>query len=462
MGDARDTKAFEAKVSSLIAATRHLNVPQALALRSMTFKDPETRRWATDRQLTVVFNVILTNALERFDPTHLAEIRAAGYEPLLPPPGPIRDESLPVIRALTDQVLASLKQRDAPQDSFETGGSENVNGGDLTEALATRANFETLLTRRLPAAPPKSDRRPSPTREPPPLFNAQTDRGDAAEDGLAVATPVESREFTDFPTLFDDTLCGHARKILTLMRITGDRAGLRPPFMVAPEFMAVYDEVMRRFILPKMRRSRHIQTLSTSYNWADVGGAKLVEIMQSGEVNNPILHHWDAAWAAIRDSAKAAQAPAKGKAAKVKAPAPSPGHANDDAAWKLFREDATRCTYRPPEPDDVVLLRDILRYEPEGIAKCWREWSQLYEQEFSPSGRQEQAREGAFRDGIAKWADLLPEHLGEFLAIKAYFTFPRCNSFFMRRLLTVFGRTESERARNAPFLAEFVGTLGDD
>ena len=462
MGDARDMKAFEAKVASLIAATRHLNVPQALALRSMTFKDPETRRWASDRQLTVVFNVILTHALERFDAAYLTEIRDHGFEQLLPPPGPIRDESLPVLKALTEQVLASLKQRDAPQDSIDTTdgpASAATGAGDLTEALATRANFETLLARGMSAAPPKSNRSPSPTREPAPLFPAQT--GHEAEtastdDGLGV--PMGTGEFTDFPTLFQDTLIGHVRKILTLLRIPGDSQGLRPPFMVAPPFAATYEDVVRRHILPKMLRSRHIQALATTHNWEEIGGGKLIEIMLSGEVNNPILHNWDSGWNAIRDSAKATGHGHHGKSGiKGKAPPPPP-----DSPWRLFREDATSCNYRPPEPDDMPLLRDIVRYEPEAIAKCWRELSQLYEQEFSPSGRQEQARDGALRDGIGKWADRLPEHMGEFLAIKAFFTFPRCNGFFMRRLITIFGRTDTERLRQAPFLSEFVAALGED
>ncbi|MBI3445574.1 MAG: hypothetical protein HY055_09490, partial [Magnetospirillum sp.] len=193
---------------------------------------------------------------------------------------------------------------------------------------------------------------------------------------------------------------------------------------------------------------RHMQTLAHSYNWAEVGGEKLIEIMQGSEVNNPILHNWDSRWAAFRTT-KAA----KGK----KAPPQKP----EDNPWPLFREDATRSNYEPPNEDNLILLQDLIRFEADVMAKCWRELSQLYTQEFAPSGRMDQAREGAFRDGIMKWSAKLPDFVGEHLAMKAHFEFERLDGTWMRRLLGNFGRTDSERRRNAPFLTEFVLQLSD-
>jgi hypothetical protein len=427
-------KTFETKVASLIAATRHLEVPQILMLRRMTLKDPEARKWANEKQLNVVFSVILTKSVERYGLDRLKEARERGFQPLLPP-GDGKDEDLRVLADIALQLLGP------PQ---------------MTEAENAQAGFQALLARGAVAAPARTVRAQAPVREPPPLFAAQLG---SSGDRMGKMMPKfqmqastsggnePDRPFTDFQTLFDDTICAYTEKVLGIFRITGPSRGIRLPFLLAPEFGAVYREVLTRFILPQMRQTRHMQTLSHSYNWAEVGGEKLIEIMQGSEVNNPVLHNWDARWASFR-----APKPVKGKKAQPIRP--------EDNPWPLFREDATRANYEPPTEDNLTLLQDLIRFEADVMAKCWRELTQLYNQEFSPSGRMDQAREGALRDGIMKWTAKLPDYMGEHLAMKAHFEFEQLDAEWMRKLLANFGRTDSERRRNAPFLTDFVLRLG--
>jgi hypothetical protein len=429
MTDAQNTKAFEDKVASLIAATRHLDVPQILVLRRLTLKDPGSLRWASERQLNVVFNVIIAKALERYGAARVKEAHDRGFEPLLPPADGARDEDVRVLTVAAQPLLGK---------------------GAPSEAMATQAGFEALLAQRLIAAPPpRLPRQQAPIKEPPPLFAAQLgqlERGAKAQLAQAEGGIGEGgKPFTDFNSLFDDTLCNYARQVLGLFGVTFPVDGVRLPFMSAPDFAASYEDVLRRYVLPVMRQSRHVQTMATSYNWAEVGGAKLIEILQSGEVNNPILHNWDSRWNAFR----VGKAAAKGKK-------PRP----EDNPWPLFREDATRGNYEPPTEDDLPLLQDVVRFEIEAIVKCWREMGHLHQQEFNPNARQEQAREGALRDGIMKWVARLPEHVGEFLAIRAHFELQHCDTLFLRRLANNFGRTESERRRAAPFLCDFVTMRG--
>jgi hypothetical protein len=430
-----DSKAFEAKVANLIAATRHLDVPQILVLRRLTLRDPQSRKWATDKQLNVVFSVILAKAVERTGIDRLREARQKQFQPLLPPGIDSRDEDIKVLSDIAMQMLGP------PQRS---------------EAESTQAGFEALLARSAGSAPPRTLRQSGPVREPPPLFAAQlgpsNGKPHSAAKPRASATSDSAddsegdTEVVDFTTLFDDTICAYANKTLKIFSINGPLNGKRVPFLSAPEFSVAYDTVLRRFVLPPMRATRHVQALSQNYNWAEVGGDKLIEIIQGSEVNNPILHNWDSRWNAFR-----APKAAKGK----KVPAPKA----EDNPWPLFREDATRCNYQPPTEAHLVLMQDIIRYEADVMAKAWRELTQLYNQEFSPSGRQDQAREGAFRDGIMKWSAKLPDHVGEHLAIKAHFEFPRADAQFMRKLINNFGRNDSERTRNAPFLSEFCLNL---
>ncbi|MGE5475190.1 MAG: hypothetical protein ACM3Q1_00915 [Bacteroidales bacterium] len=422
----QDNKTFEAKVTNLIAATRHLDVPQILLLRRLTMADPESRRWASERQLQVVFSVIIAKAIERTGIDRLRDARDKGFAPLLPPSGnpATRDEDVAALNEVATQMLGNPQ---APMSEHE-------------------AALEKLLSIGPARAPARTTRQTAPIKEPPPLFAAQLGpdmerilpghlRG--AEDGVG-----DEKPFTDFPTLFDDTICAFSRKLLGLFQVRNSERGDRLPFLLAPQFSACYEDVLRRMVLPAMRTSRHIQQLGTAYNWAEVGGAKLIDIIQSGEVNNPVLHHWDTRWSSFR--------PAKGKKPKP-----------EDNPWPLFNEDATKSSYMPPSDDDLDILQDIIRYEAEAFAKAWREIGQLYQQEFTPSGRQEQAREGAFRDGLMKWSSKLPDHVGEMFAIKSYFVFPRVDGQFLRRLVGNFGRSEAERRRNAPYLVNFIQNLAN-
>ncbi|MBI5163063.1 MAG: hypothetical protein HY985_04085 [Magnetospirillum sp.] len=450
----RDSKTFDGKVADLIAATHHLDISHILVLRRLTLADPEARRWATERQLAVVFNVILAKAAERIGPDRLRDARRQGFLPLLPHDDGSREEDAEVLWGIARQLLGPPGPDELedimPRSPLPPTGPEADSGG--------------LFSRGAVAAPPKTLRAPGSMKEPPPLFAAQLAPGERKKTAqprrplAAAATPdpqlaaaepvVEDKPFVDFPTLFDDTLCAYATKIVRLMRINGPSRGIRVPFLIAPEFSQVYVEVLRRFVLPQMRASRHLQALSISYNWAEVGGDKVIEILQAGEVNNPILHNWDTRWLAFR-SAKGDKGDKGGRK----------GPKAEDNPWPLFREDATRGLYEPPDERHIVLLKDLIRYEPEALAKCGRELAQLYEQEFSPNARQEQAREGAFRDGIMKWAQKLPDHVGEMFAIRCFFDQPKCDGHFMRKLVNNFGRSDSERRRNAPFLVDFVQTL---
>jgi len=429
-----DTKTFEAKVAELIAATRQLGVPQILILRRLTKSDPQSLRWSSARQLDVVFNVILGKALERLGAARIQQAREKNFLPLLPPDDGARAEDLKVLTEVAAQF----------------GGAART-----AEAEAAQASFEALLTARLLSAPrPRRTMRPQPPiKEPPPLFAAQLaqrDRvGSAAPrerlDLLATAPGAAERPFTDFDSLFDDSICAYTRRVIELFEVKSANRGLRMPFMLATEFRDVYEEVLRRFVLPVMRASRHVQTLSTSYNWAELGSEKLIDILQAGEVNNPILHNWDARWTTMRSIKTTG---------KVKRPRP------EDNPWPLFREDATRYNYRPPEEDDLPFLQDIIRFEIDAIDKAWREITQLYQQEFEPNARQDQLREGALRDGIMKWVSKLPDYVGELLAIRAHYMLPMCDADFLRKLVNNFGRSDADRRRNAPFLSDFVMYLG--
>ncbi|MDA8233155.1 MAG: hypothetical protein M0006_17630 [Magnetospirillum sp.] len=411
--------AFESKVVDLIELTRRLDVPQILALRRLTINDVESRRWATDHELGVVFTVILTKALERLPPQALREARERDFEPLLPP-GQNREDDRRILSEAAGAIAVPVIDAEA----------------DLTQA-----SFKTLMARKK-APPERTVRRRTAGKEPEPLFAAQIDSRPASKEGAAeaVSETVEMAAALDFASLFDEVIRDCLATPLALMRLERPAVGYRLPFLCAPEFGAVYDDVLRRFILPQMRQSRHLQALSANYNWAEVGAAKLVEIIHSGEINNPILYNWDARWLALR--------PAKG-GTKAKRP-----RTDEETPWQLFREDATRGGYEPPQEEHLPILRDLIRWDTEAITQAWRDLTQLSRQESGPGGR-----DGALRDGFSKWVAKLPPHAAEHLAIKLFFALPRPDLSLPRQVFDAFGRSDADRRRNAPFLNAFIQTL---
>ena len=422
-----DQSAFDTKASSLIATTQHLTIPQILMVRRMTLHDPESLRWASVRQLNVVFDVVLTNALDRFERANLLAAVDRHLEPLLPPPESRAAEDVEVLTRIVNGVLRKKPAQNKKQ----------------SEAEKVIVAFENLLSRRLPPTITGQDRANSPFREPTPLFSAQGGlrATSAARRPAAIAADdhaAHNAHNIDFGALFDETIIGLLKSSLEQLQVPPNypnpMARPRLPFIVAAEFTPVFEDVVRRFILPQMKASRQVKTLANTYDWAQVGGEQLITVLQGSEINNPILHNWDLIWNNYKNDTK-----------KVK-----------ESPWTVFDADAQICKYYPPDRNNIRPILDLIRYEPEAMDKCWKELSSLAQQEFSPSGRQERAREGALRDGLLKWSAKLPDYVGEFIAIKAAFCFPACDADYMRALVNNFGRSEQDRQRNAPYLSQFV------
>lgn len=381
-------KGFDNKVTELVAITHQLEVAQIVMLRRMTLTDPQALKWASARQLELIFNVILAKALERTGTERVVAAAEQQFEPLLPPgPEEARDQERWLLFDLARPMLAGAK--------------------------------------------------PSQTE----TAQAVMDELEAEDD-----TPLS---YGDFPTLFDDTLIRYVRRILSVLAVTGTRPHIPPPFIVAPSFMACYEQVMRDMLLPTMRSSRRLRELASTRNWTEEGaGDRLIGMLQSSDSNNPILHQWATRWDAFHPE----KVP-KGKDGKPRARKP------EDDPWPLFKADAAKNGYVPPYPGDIPLLARVLRLEPEILGQSWHSLAQIYEQEFHPKTRADQARPGAFRDGCLKIIEKLEHHCGDLLVIKAFFDFPRCDRMLLKQLIMTLGRTDSERFRMAPVLINFFNDL---
>ncbi|EPY01000.1 hypothetical protein [Magnetospirillum fulvum] len=251
--------------------------------------------------------------------------------------------------------------------------------------------------------------------------------------------------FSSFKQLFDECLSRYARQSLQTIVVGPNHASLRPhvpvPFVLAPGFAACYETLLRLHVLPDIRTTRRIRELETRRDWSDNGANRLIGIVQSGERDNPILETWDSRWSAYQSEGVGAKAKRK------------------DDPWSLFAEAAAKGGFVPPTEADLPLLHAVLRWDAEVLAEAWRGITLLYQQEFTPKNRAEQAREGALRDGMVRTIRELPVRAGDMLAVKAFFELPKCDKMFLRRLLQTISGSDTARRRTAPGLVSFYENL---
>ena len=244
----------------------------------------------------------------------------------------------------------------------------------------------------------------------------------------------------DFATLFDETLCHYTSRALMVVATPAERPYTPKPFYLHPGFAVSYAEVLRRFLLPDVRATKRIKTLAESRKWDKDGYGRLVALVQSADDSNPVLEIWDSRW-------KASHSQGVG------------GRRNHAELWDAFRAAADAGGWHAPPEDDIPLLRTVLRWEAELINEGWREMAQVYQQEFAPKSKHDQARPGAFRDCVIKWVRALPAHAGDALAIKAFTILPKCDRMFLRSLIQSLGSSQTARRRAAPLLISYFESL---
>lgn len=293
-----------------------------------------------------------------------------------------------------------------------------------------------------PAAPPPAVKPPAAVKAP------ATATASPAVKPPATAKPAPAaaaEKAPDFAEVFDTAICGYLLEVLSVLRVE-QPGSLRLPALVHPAFAAALEQTVRAHVLPEMRNSRHIKNLADSFNWQEEGRKELLRILTAGEINNPILHTWDGRWGDLA----ARRLP--GKTGKTLTP-----HAK--ALWKDLASQAEAGGYAPLPTGDVTLFLTLPRYDLERLKKAWREIDQLYQQEFRPGKHQEQARDGALRDGLLKWEgrEGMPPHALEWLAIKACCTLPLLDLAWLERFSTCKGKTKEERQRAIPYIMQVVG-----
>lgn len=389
---------FEAKVANLVAVTQRLDVPRILQVRRLTLADPQSLKWASARQLDLIFNVILGKALERTDRAEIVAASTQHFDPMLPP-GP--EEQVDKERWLLFDLAKPM-----------------LSGASASTTETTEAVMDQI-------------------------------EADGDDNGNADGEDEGPQSYGDFASMFDDSISRYVKRTLAVIAAGDNRPHIPLPFYLAAPFASSYLHVLRDTVLPAMRSSRRLKELALSRNWTEAGaGGRIIGMIQAGGSDNGILHHWDARWQVFHP-----EHVIKGKDGK-----PKPRKPQDDP-WQFFQDDAAKHGYLPPYPSDIPMLQRIIRLDGEVLADAWGQLAQMYEQEFQPKTRAEQGRAGSFRDGVLKFIDKLEFHGGDILTIKAFFDFPKVDRLFLKQLIQILGRSDMERMKRAPLIIGFYNDL---
>jgi hypothetical protein len=299
-----------------------------------------------------------------------------------------------------------------------------------------------------------------------------------------------------FATLLTDALERRTAKVLELLSPASPPTA-ELPFPMSPAFREIYGQVLRVGVMPLILNRRQTQVLEKQYDWDQDGAKQVAEVLKTKA--NPIMDAWDAAWDGLWGTYDPGRAPAarpgargngkakpaesagsggligslaglfrkpKAEAKSNGAAAPAGGPADGAAAkgpmagvQEMVGEHARQNGYLPPRPDDVDLLKDLIRVNPKTLDEAWRELTQIHTQEFKPSNPKERARPGALSEAITKWQYSLPQRLGELIALRAAADLEYCDSEFVRQYIRQSARSQEEGEKSLPYLALYQRSM---
>lgn len=264
------------------------------------------------------------------------------------------------------------------------------------------------------------------------------------------STPVVCTTFAD---LFSEALCYRIERVTCFFQrfnstITRE---LPRPFLLSPDFGARLSDIIRTVIAPQIRsQSRNIGIIENSRNWQNCTALDFWETVNANErFKTPLKASWEAFWQ------KCYQRPVTKPGVNGKTVLLA------DPILQQIRKKLAPVAdeYRLPlirNPEIDLLCALAFNFDLESMEQLWNRLRQLYEQELDTRVYQEKARDGALRDSFLNAFEKLPDQVGDFMVILAYYCFPNVGLFFLDRFTHNKGKTIGERRAKIPYLMDFL------
>jgi hypothetical protein len=270
---------------------------------------------------------------------------------------------------------------------------------------------------------------------------------------IVVIWPPPAAPMDGFERIFSASIKRRLRLITTFFQRHNPecRRDVPVPFLQSPAFAAALEEVVDRFILPSMMRSRGVRTMELRQRWQGIDEDGFWHLMEQDISKQIILAAWETGWHVYRQEVVFLRdAEALGWKAMYRA----------TPEFEAMEKALVRPEYFIPQLTnrEIDLFTSLLEpiYGRASLENAWTRLRQFYEQELDRRSYQDQARDGALRDTLLDCFNFFPDRVGELLALLCYFNFPHLTISYLEHFTHTKGKTKEERERRIPYMMMFL------
>lgn len=284
----------------------------------------------------------------------------------------------------------------------------------------------------------------------------------------------EEERFEQFSVVLQTELLERTKKTLELLQPEQQPCGTLP-FAMVQSFVDLYVEIVKIGIFPVVLGRRPVRAIVGDVDWAREGREYLLSVLD--DRSNAVFSSWDYAWDGLwnerrvsaSDSHHEPEKEKKGffgalfggrsKAPKPAEPKPDEGGEVMAGLHTMFNQLAEKRGYLPLFPDDVKILKGLVRVKPGRVWDSWKQMNQYHHQEFILTGN-DQAKPGVLSECMQKCQFNLPERIGELLLVRAAVDLEHVDKQFIGKYIRQSARSQQEAERGLPYLSAYWKQMG--
>jgi len=274
---------------------------------------------------------------------------------------------------------------------------------------------------------------------------------------VAPEPPPATGDFKSFDDLCAAAVNQRIDRVLVFFqrRNPGVERKLPPVFLASDEFAKKFHLAVAKFIVPAIKESRQVRLLATNFDWASADSESFWDFV-TPQLKDNILETWMHAW----DEMKLVEVRKEDGTRVLQVKEPTKQLREMLAPSTPEAYDLPRVSNR--EIEVFKSLLDPVNDWWGRLNLVWQTCHDLYEQEKDPRVFQQQAREGALRDGLLNAFTNFPEKWGDFLVLTCHRVFPRVTTQFLESFSRNIGRNEAEREGYMPYLIRYLRQARED
>lgn len=284
----------------------------------------------------------------------------------------------------------------------------------------------------------------------------------------------EEERFEQFSVVLQTELLERTKKTLELLQPEQKPCGMLP-FAMVQSFVDLYVEIVKIGIFPVVLGRRPVRAIVGDVDWAREGREYLLSVLD--DRSNAVFSSWDYAWdglwnerrVSVSDSHHEPEKEKKGffgalfggrsKTPKPAEPKPDEGGEVMAGLHTMFNQLAEKRGYLPLFPDDVKILKGLVRVKPGRVWDSWKQMNQYHHQEFLLTGN-DQAKPGVLSECMQKCQFNLPDRIGELLLVRAAVDLEHVDKQFLTKYIRQSARSQQEAERGLPYLSAYWKQMG--